>query len=51
MSQPCSQMLVNCRFASHTGPCMELFNTVLTDDGLCCTFNGVHPGFLLQKYE
>lgn len=52
VSQPCSDVLVQCRFASVLQrSCMELFNTVLTDEGLCCIFNRVHPKFLLQKYE
>ncbi|XP_037040267.1 pickpocket protein 28 [Bradysia coprophila] len=51
VSQPCSEMLMECKFATETQVCMELFNTVLTDDGLCCTFNSVHPMFLLQHYN
>ncbi|KAJ6633806.1 Pickpocket protein 28, partial [Pseudolycoriella hygida] len=51
VSQPCSELLVLCKYATQTQICMELFNTVLTDDGLCCTFNSVHPFFLLQHYN
>lgn len=50
VSQPCSEMLVRCSFASVDHDCMELFNTVLTDEGLCCIFNRVHPKFLLKKF-
>lgn len=51
VSQPCADMLVLCKFATETQECMELFNSVLTDDGLCCTFNSVHPNYLLQRYK
>lgn len=52
VSQPCSDVLLQCRYASvQHDNCMELFNTVLTDEGLCCIFNRVHPRFLLQKYQ
>lgn len=30
---------------------MEYFNTVLTDEGLCCIFNRAHPQYLIQNYE
>lgn len=46
MSQPCSQMLVSCKYAFDSYPCMELFDTVLSDEGLCCIFNPVNPTFL-----
>lgn len=51
ISQPCSDMLVMCRFAMEDYKCMELFDTVLTDEGLCCIFNNVHPAFLYQTYK
>lgn len=52
VSQPCSDVLLQCQYASvQHNNCMELFNTVLTDEGLCCIFNRVHPRFLLQKYQ
>lgn len=44
-------MLLFCRFATKQHKCMELFNTVLSDDGLCCTFNSVHPKYLKQLYN
>lgn len=33
ISQPCTQMLMLCRFALETYKCMELFDTVLSDEG------------------
>lgn len=51
ISQPCTDMLVMCRFAMEEYKCMELFDTVLSDEGLCCIFNNVHPSFLYQTYK
>lgn len=51
ISQPCSEMLVMCRYAMEEFKCMEVFETVLTDEGLCCIFNGVHPAFLYKTYK
>uniref|UniRef100_A0A1B0GH45 Uncharacterized protein n=2 Tax=Lutzomyia longipalpis TaxID=7200 RepID=A0A1B0GH45_LUTLO len=47
-SQPCRDMLLMCRFASKLEPCMDIFWSSLTDDGLCCTFNTIHPDFMFQ---
>lgn len=33
ISQPCSKMLLMCRFALETVKCMEIFDTVLSDEG------------------
>lgn len=33
VSQPCEEMLHLCRFESETMDCMNLFDTVLTDEG------------------
>lgn len=51
ISQPCSDMLVTCHFAMEEYKCMELFDSVLSDEGLCCIFNGVHPAFLYKTYK
>lgn len=48
-SQPCKEMLVKCRFGLETFNCMNLFDTVLTDEGLCCIFNPVEPEFLYKN--
>lgn len=49
ISQPCNKMLVLCRFALRTIRCMEYFETVLSDEGLCCTFNSVLPAYLYKN--
>lgn len=33
ISQPCNEMLLKCRFALETFNCMDLFDTVLSDEG------------------
>lgn len=50
-SQACSDMLVACRYATRIYNCMEIFETVLSDEGLCCIFNRVDPKFLYQNYK
>lgn len=37
VSQPCSEMLLMCRFALETFDCLEVFDTVLTDEGINIT--------------
>lgn len=50
-SQPCTEMLQYCRFASVVEPnCMDIFSSTLTDEGLCCTFNQLNSSFML-KYD
>lgn len=51
VSRPCADVLVNCRFGTRPYPCVHLFKTVLTDEGVCCIFNGVHKRFLLHDYR
>lgn len=51
VSQPCEQMMLYCRYGTETFECLVLFNSVLTDEGLCCIFNGIHPKFLLKSYK
>lgn len=51
ISQPCEEMLVVCRYALKKYKCLDLFDTVLTDEGLCCIFNSVHPMFMYQDYK
>lgn len=51
ISQPCNEMLRKCRYALEPYKCIDLFDTVLSDEGLCCTFNSVHPMFLYKKYK
>lgn len=48
ISQPCSQMLLMCRYALDTFKCMELFDTVLSDEGLNGYFFQLFFNFLLS---
>lgn len=32
-----------------TQECMDIFETVLTDDGICCTFNSVYREFMINN--
>lgn len=48
VSQPCEQMLISCQFGGIEQDCTKLFNSVLTDDGLCCIFNGLHKKFMTK---
>ncbi|XP_037931932.1 pickpocket protein 28-like [Teleopsis dalmanni] len=45
ISQPCNYMLIACRYAAADVNCNDLFHPVVTDEGLCCVFNMVHPSF------
>lgn len=51
VSQPCAGMLITCRYAHVYQKCMELFTTVLTDEGLCCIFNRADPKYLLLHFK
>lgn len=51
VSQPCSELLVQCRFAAKPFACMDLFASILTDDGICCVFNAVHTKFLHHNHR
>ncbi|XP_075157996.1 pickpocket 28 [Haematobia irritans] len=51
VAQPCDQMLLYCRYGSRMENCSNIFNTMLTDDGLCCTFNALDAKFLLLNYS
>uniref|UniRef100_A0A1A9WF90 RNA helicase n=1 Tax=Glossina brevipalpis TaxID=37001 RepID=A0A1A9WF90_9MUSC len=51
VAQPCNEMLVHCSFGSRIENCSRIFRTILTDDGLCCTFNALDPKYLLKNYS
>ena len=44
-------MLVSCKYASVSFKCAHLFNSVLTDEGLCCTFNNVDQTLLILNKD
>lgn len=47
VSHSCRDMLLYCRYGTKQYRCGHLFRTVLTDEGMCCTFNGVDKRYLL----
>lgn len=51
ISQPCKEMLKYCRFAMEEENCMDIFLSVLTDEGLCCTFNILHPRYMFYHQK
>ena len=44
-------MLRMCRYARVPQHCPEIFQSLLTDEGLCCTFNAVHPKLIFKGYN
>ncbi|KAH8397812.1 hypothetical protein KR222_002754 [Zaprionus bogoriensis] len=50
VAQPCDEMLLYCSFGSRKELCSMIFKSILTDDGLCCTFNALDPFYLLRNY-
>ncbi|XP_059223216.1 pickpocket protein 28-like [Stomoxys calcitrans] len=49
IAQPCENMLIACRFGGIDYNCKRIFHAIITDEGLCCAFNMVHPKFLYTK--
>lgn len=41
-------MLLICEYGGSQFKCMDIFKTVLTDEGLCCAFNVVNQKFFAQ---
>ncbi|XP_037029673.1 pickpocket protein 28-like [Bradysia coprophila] len=48
VSQSCKDMLISCNYGGFEYNCSDVFVTVLTDEGLCCTFNGVNRKFIAK---
>lgn len=48
-SQSCDAMLLQCKFGKMLMNCTDIFRTVLTDEGLCCTFNDIHPILMFKN--
>ncbi|XP_050328656.1 pickpocket protein 28-like [Bactrocera neohumeralis] len=51
ISQPCSKMLLKCKYAGVIFNCTELFRPIITDNGLCCTFNMIDPKFMFRDFN
>ncbi|XP_014094082.2 pickpocket protein 28 [Bactrocera oleae] len=50
ISQPCEDMMVACRFAANEYDCSKYFIPIITDEGLCCVFNMLHPKFMFISH-
>ncbi|XP_055549433.1 pickpocket protein 28 isoform X2 [Wyeomyia smithii] len=46
-TQPCDKMIQACRYAQKVEKCSHMFQPVLTDEGLCCTFNSVDSSYMM----
>ncbi|XP_036227734.2 pickpocket protein 28 [Bactrocera oleae] len=51
ISQPCSNMLLKCKYAGIIFNCTEIFRPLITDNGLCCTFNMIDPMFMFRNFN
>lgn len=49
VSHSCEDMLLSCSYGMESLDCMDIFEMVLTDEGICCTFNSVNQKFLLKN--
>lgn len=48
VSSTCERMLVYCEYGGLPFDCITKFNDIMTEDGLCCVFNAVHPKYLMK---
>jgi hypothetical protein len=44
LTQPCSSLLIKCKWRGEVTPCGDLFTMHKTDAGYCCSFNYHPPG-------
>ncbi|EFN82791.1 Sodium channel protein Nach, partial [Harpegnathos saltator] len=49
VSQPCTDMLYYCIWHGTRFDCKDIFNPTMTDDGICCNFNGVNRQYLFYN--
>ncbi|XP_017090672.2 pickpocket protein 28 [Drosophila bipectinata] len=49
-SQPCERMLLYCRFSAVVHNCRDMFQQIMTDEGLCCVFNFEPPEYLYKPF-
>ncbi|KAF5296272.1 hypothetical protein FQR65_LT10267 [Abscondita terminalis] len=45
----CQEILKVCLWKQETMECEDLFNSALTDDGLCCTFNALPKSYIFRN--
>lgn len=48
ISQQCGAMVIGCRFGAVDYHCERMFQPIITDEGLCCVFNMLHPRFMYK---
>jgi hypothetical protein len=44
LTQPCSSLLIKCKWRGEVTACSDLFSMHKTDAGFCCSFNYHPPG-------
>ncbi|XP_034254856.1 pickpocket protein 28-like [Thrips palmi] len=49
VTQPCHELLLSCKWRSLPVECDNLFNAVLTDEGICCSFNRVRRDLIFRN--
>ncbi|XP_065341967.1 pickpocket protein 28-like [Cloeon dipterum] len=49
VNEPCHELLLKCQWSGETFSCSDLFNSALTDEGLCCVFNRVPRDLLFRN--
>ncbi|XP_065217344.1 pickpocket protein 28-like [Planococcus citri] len=49
VSQPCHEMIVSCKWHGEQQNCYEIFNSALTDEGMCCSFNKVKNDLIFRN--
>ncbi|XP_031343039.1 pickpocket protein 28-like [Photinus pyralis] len=45
----CQEILKVCTWKQEEMSCLDLFNSALTDDGLCCTFNSLPRSYIFRN--
>ena len=46
--QPCTEMLLHCKWMNREVKCPRIFQVVTTDEGFCCVFNSVNQRHLMK---
>lgn len=50
MQCPCDELLLRCRFEGEVVPCQNIFKPVVSQYGLCCTFNKNNTQSWVSKF-